>query len=100
MAPQIPSDERYRLLVDAVMDYAIYLLDANGLVSSWNPGAERFKGYAEHEILGQHFSVFYTEEDRAAARPSAPWKRHCALDGSKPKAGGCARMAAASGAAR
>lgn len=69
MAPQIPSDDRYRLLVDAVMDYAIYLLDANGLVSSWNPGAERFKGYAEHEILGQHFSVFYTEEDRAAGVP-------------------------------
>lgn len=69
MAPQIPSDDRYRLLVDAVMDYAIYLLDPNGLVSSWNPGAERFKGYTEHEILGQHFSVFYTEEDRAAGMP-------------------------------
>lgn len=64
-----PEQDRYRLLVDAVMDYAIYLLDAEGRVSSWNPGAERFKGYKEGEILGQHFSVFYTEQDRAAGVP-------------------------------
>lgn len=64
-----PEQDRYRLLVDAVMDYAIYLLDAKGRVSSWNPGAERFKGYIEEEIIGQHFSVFYTEEDRAAGVP-------------------------------
>lgn len=69
MNPEFPSDDPYRLLVDAVMDYAIYLLDVNGLVSSWNPGAERFKGYRAEEIIGQHFSVFYTEEDRAAGIP-------------------------------
>jgi PAS domain S-box-containing protein len=58
------SDEgRYRLLVEAVTDYAIYLLDPNGIVTTWNPGAERFKGYKAHEIIGQHFSRFYTEED-------------------------------------
>lgn len=51
------------------MDYAIYLLDVNGRVSSWNPGAERFKGYKEEEIIGQHFSVFYTEEDRVSGVP-------------------------------
>lgn len=58
-----------RLLIDAVTDYAIYMLDRNGVVSSWNPGAERFKGYAAHEILGEHFSRFYTEEDRASGLP-------------------------------
>lgn len=66
---KLPTDDRYRLLVEAVLDYAIYLLDANGLVSSWNPGAERFKGYSAKEIIGKHFSVFYTEEDRAAGIP-------------------------------
>jgi PAS domain S-box-containing protein len=66
----VQTDEaRYRLLVDAITDYAIYMLDAGGFVASWNPGAERFKGYRAHEILGQHFSRFYTEEDRAAGLP-------------------------------
>jgi PAS domain S-box-containing protein len=65
------TDEgRYRLLVDAVTDYAIYLLDAQGLVSSWNSGAQRFKGYTEAEIIGDHFSRFYTDEDRRAGLPA------------------------------
>jgi PAS domain S-box-containing protein len=64
------DDERYRLLVDAITDYAIYMLDPDGVVTSWNPGAQRFKGYAAHEIVGRHFSVFYTEEDRAAEVPA------------------------------
>ena len=63
------DDGRYRLLVDAVTDYAIYMLDPAGVVSSWNPGARRFKGYEQPEILGQHFSRFYTEEDRASGLP-------------------------------
>ena len=63
------TDDRYRLLVDAISDYAIYMLDAEGRVASWNPGAERFKGYSADEILGQHFSRFYTEEDRANGLP-------------------------------
>ena len=67
--PDFPSEDRYRLLVGAVRDYAIYLLDAEGRVSSWNPGAERFKGYTADEIIGQHFSVFYTESDRIAQVP-------------------------------
>lgn len=67
--PDFPSEDRYRLLVGAVRDYAIYLLDANGRVSSWNPGAERFKGYSADEIIGQHFSVFYTAKDRNAGVP-------------------------------
>ncbi len=64
------SDEgRYRLLIEAVTDYAIYMLDPSGIVTSWNPGAERFKGYTRDEILGQHFSRFYTEEDRSRGLP-------------------------------
>ncbi|MER2266715.1 PAS domain S-box protein, partial [Methylobacterium oxalidis] len=59
------GEDRFRLLIQAVTDYAIYMLDRTGVVVSWNPGAERFKGYAEAEIIGQHFSRFYTEEDRA-----------------------------------
>lgn len=61
---------RYQLLVEAVMDYAIYLLDPDGYVSSWNAGAERFKGYQAHEVIGKHFSCFYTDEDRAAGIPA------------------------------
>ncbi len=60
---------RYRLLVDAITDYAIYMLDPQGHVSSWNTGANRFKGYTEVEILGEHFSRFYTPEDRVAGLP-------------------------------
>ncbi|KRE20867.1 histidine kinase [Bosea sp. Root483D1] len=61
--------ERYRLLVESVTDYAIYMLDPQGTVISWNSGARRFKGYEDHEIIGQSFSRFYTEEDRAAGVP-------------------------------
>jgi PAS domain S-box-containing protein len=58
-----------RLLVSAVADYAIYLLDHDGRVSSWNLGAERLKGYSADEIVGRHFSAFYTDEDRADGLP-------------------------------
>jgi PAS domain S-box-containing protein len=64
------EEGRYRLLIEAVTDYAIYMLDPAGIVSSWNPGAERFKGYTAAEIAGQHFSRFYTEEDRARGMPA------------------------------
>ncbi|MGA7520585.1 MAG: PAS domain-containing protein, partial [Pseudolabrys sp.] len=60
----LTDEGRYRLLVEAVTDYAIYLLDASGIVTTWNPGAERFKGYRAKEIIGQHFSRFYTPEDQ------------------------------------
>ncbi len=62
-------EERYRVLVDAITDYAIYMLDTDGHVSSWNFGANRFKGYVESEILGEHFSRFYTPEDRERGLP-------------------------------
>ncbi|MBA4090546.1 MAG: hybrid sensor histidine kinase/response regulator [Sphingobium sp.] len=64
------SEERFRLLVQSVTDYAIYMLDPVGTVTSWNMGAERFKGYKAEEILGQNFSRFYSEEDRLAGLPS------------------------------
>ena len=63
------AEGRYRLLVEGITDYAIYLLDSDGLVTSWNRGAQRFKGYSESEIIGQHFSRFYTEEDKAIDLP-------------------------------
>lgn len=63
------DDSRFRLLIDAVIDYAIYMIDPDGIITSWNTGAKRFKGYEESEILGQHFSRFYTEEDRRAGLP-------------------------------
>ena len=64
------EEDRYRLLVESVIDYAIYMLDADGIVRSWNSGARRFKGYEASEIIGQHFSRFYTQEDRAAGLPA------------------------------
>jgi len=66
----LESDEPFRLLVDTVKDYAIFLLDVDGTIVSWNCGAERIKGYTAHEIIGQHFSRFYTEEDRARNWPA------------------------------
>jgi PAS domain S-box-containing protein len=66
----LSPEGRYRLLVEAVTDYAIYLLDPSGIVTTWNPGAQRFKGYSADEIIGQHFSRFYTEEDRKAGVPT------------------------------
>jgi PAS domain S-box-containing protein len=63
------SEWRYRQLVNAVIDYAIFQLDIDGHITTWNPGAQRIKGYSEDEILGKHFSSFYTDEDRAAGVP-------------------------------
>jgi PAS domain S-box-containing protein len=65
----LSEEGRYRLLIDAITDYAIYMLDPGGYVTSWNPGARRLKGYDSAEIIGQHFERFYTEEDRAAGLP-------------------------------
>lgn len=65
-----PEEQRLRLLVNAVTDYAIYMLDASGHISTWNPGAQRFKGYTAEEIIGEHFSRFYTDEDRAIDFPA------------------------------
>jgi PAS domain S-box-containing protein len=65
----LESEQRYRRLVEAVIDYAIFQLDPAGRVTTWNTGAHRIKGYTRDEIVGQHFSRFYTEEDRQAGVP-------------------------------
>lgn len=63
------SEQRFRLLVEGVRDYAIYMLDREGHITNWNSGAEAIKGYSAEEAVGQHFSRFYTEEDRANGEP-------------------------------
>ncbi len=75
-----PTDAQFRLLVESVSDYAIFLLDTTGRVMSWNAGAERIKGYSASQILGRHFSLFYPPEDRAAGRPDTMLER-AAKDG-------------------
>lgn len=67
--PLTDEEQQFRLLVQSITDYAIYMLDPNGIISNWNPGGQRIKGYSRDEIVGQHFSKFYTEEDRAAGEP-------------------------------
>ncbi|MBV8889777.1 MAG: PAS domain S-box protein [Alphaproteobacteria bacterium] len=64
------SDRQFRLLVAGVTDYALFMLDTRGVISSWNAGAQRIKGYLPEEIVGRHFSNFYTAEDRAAGVPA------------------------------
>jgi PAS domain S-box-containing protein len=63
------TSDPFKLLVQSIVDYAIYMLDTKGFVTSWNAGAERIKGFRTEEIVGQHFSKFYTEEDREAGMP-------------------------------
>src|SRR3954470_22874949 len=66
----LDSERRFRLLVEGVVDYAIYMLDPSGIITNWNAGAERMKGYRPDEIIGQHFSRFYGREGRAAGLPA------------------------------
>ena len=69
------AERRYRLLIEGVTDYAIYTLDPKGFITSWNAGAERIKGYSADEIVGKHFSTFYTPEDTAARIPDSVLRR-------------------------
>ena len=71
------SEERFRLLVQGVTDYAIYMLSPEGLVTNWNAGARRIKGYEESDVLGNHFSRFYTEEDQAGGMPARALRTAC-----------------------
>ena len=68
------EQQRFQLLVNSITDYAIYMLDRTGRVATWNPGAERFKGYTADEIIGQNFSVFFTPEDQVAGLPQRALK--------------------------
>ena len=65
------SEQRFRLLVESVRDYSIFMLDPAGVIESWNGGAEQIKGYRAAEVIGRHFSIFYTDDDRQAGRPQA-----------------------------
>ena len=98
LAATLETERRFRLLVQSVTDYAIYMLDPQGRVTNWNAGAERIKGYGAAEIVGQHFSRFYTPEDIAKGTP-ARWRHRCGRAASRRKAGGAARMGAAFGPA-
>jgi PAS domain S-box-containing protein len=66
----LTDEQRFQYLIAGISDYAIYMLDPNGMVSSWNAGAQRFKGYTPQDILGRHFSNFYTPEDREGGLPA------------------------------
>jgi PAS domain-containing protein len=68
-ASLLDSEIGFRALVEGVVDYAIYMLDPQGIVVTWNAGAERIKGYRADEILGSHFSTFYTDDDRREGLP-------------------------------
>jgi PAS domain S-box-containing protein len=68
--PEIAPDALYRLLVENIRDYAVFLLDETGRVVTWNAGAQRIKGYRAAEIVGKHFSAFYPEEERARGKPA------------------------------
>ncbi|HYM49545.1 MAG TPA: PAS domain S-box protein, partial [Candidatus Limnocylindrales bacterium] len=69
--PRAPVDfeQRFRLLVESVRDYAIFMLDPGGHIATWTVAAERLKGYTADEIIGRHFSIFYGQADRAARKP-------------------------------
>jgi PAS domain S-box-containing protein len=89
------SAERSRLLIDGVRDYALYTLDPEGRVTSWNTGAERIKGYKEEEVVGKHFSMFYEQKDVDAGCPALELKRaaetgRCEEEGRRVRKGGSA----------
>lgn len=65
----LESERQFRLLVQSVTDYAIYMLDASGIITNWNSGAERIKGYTPEEVIGKHYSLFFTETDREKGEP-------------------------------
>ena len=65
------SNDRFRLLIEGVRDYAIYMLDLTGRIVSWNSGAQNIKGYRKDEVIGQHFSLFFMPEDVARGKPAA-----------------------------
>ncbi len=71
----VPTALRLQLLIDAVADYGLYLLDSNGLVATWNSGAERLTGYRADEIVGRPGAQFFTRDDQAAGLPAHIWPR-------------------------
>ena len=78
LAAKDAADKQFQILVEGVTDYALYMLDPNGIVTSWNTGAQRVKGYPATEIIGRHFSVLYTEEDRQRNLPAEALRKAAA----------------------
>lgn len=91
------SEDRFRLFVDTVRDYAMFLLDPDGQVASWNAGAERIYGFRADEVVGRHFSVFYPETGSRADIRGASSRSRCAPGASTRRAGAFDRTARASG---
>jgi PAS domain S-box-containing protein len=94
------SEERFRLMVQGVEDYAIFMLDPEGRVASWNEGAEGINGYAAKEITGKHFSVFYAREDAEHGHPEEALRIATEEVATRKKANGSARTAPGSGRTR
>jgi PAS domain-containing protein len=90
------SEQQFRLLVQGVTDYALYMLSPDGRVSNWNQGAQRIKGYRPEEIIGEHFSVFYTAEDRERGEPQRALEIAAREGRFENNSWRCARMAAVS----
>ena len=68
----VASEEHFRMLVEGVYDYSLFMLDTEGNIGTWNPGAQRILGYRADEIIGKHFSIFYPREDVRSGKP--PWE--------------------------
>jgi PAS domain S-box-containing protein len=84
--------EDYHLLVDSIKDYAIYMLDVEGRIATWNVGAQRMKGYSEAEILGQHFSLLFIPEDQEKKSLKKNFVLLLPRAGTRKKDGGFERM--------
>jgi PAS domain-containing protein len=93
----VPQTEIFRLLVESVRDYAIFVLDPEGHLLTWNPGAQAMKGYSKDEIIGKHFSKFYLPEAVESGGPNANWSLPRKKAASPTKAGGSKRTARPSG---
>ena len=90
-------EQRFRLLVESVTDYAIFMLDPEGRIVTWNAGAQRLKQYTANEIIGQHFSKFYPAEDIAAGKPEGQLEQAIAEGRAEDEGCACARMVRPSG---
>jgi PAS domain S-box-containing protein len=93
------SESQFKTLVGGVTDYALYMLDPSGIISNWNAGGQRIKGYAADEIVGQHFSKFYTPNDRANDKPAKALRTALEPATTKRKASASERMGRSSGPA-
>jgi PAS domain S-box-containing protein len=93
------SEEMLRLMVQAVRDYAIFLLDPDGRIATWNLGAQLTQGYTAEEVIGRHFSIFYPRKRWTSTGRVGSWKWPCATASTKRRVGACGRTVAASGPA-